>query len=98
MTAGALDLRFAQPAAYGDLIAAVLAVIALAALRQRWSASTALVWIFNIVGTLDLILALTQGLRFTEPSQMGATYFIPAVAVPMLLVSHWLVFRELTRK
>lgn len=98
VTAEALDLRFAQPAAYGDLIAAVLAVIALAALRGRWSATTASVWIFNILGTLDLLFALTQGMRFTEPSWMGATYFIPAVAVPMLLVSHWLVFRELRRK
>ena len=36
--------------------------------------------------------AVTQGLRYTESGTMGATYFIPAVVVPALLVSHVMVF------
>jgi hypothetical protein len=40
---------FARGLAYGDLLAATLALIALAALRTRLAEP--LVWIFNIVGT-----------------------------------------------
>jgi hypothetical protein len=93
-----LDPRFAEPAAWGDLLAAVLAIIALLALRKGRPGSIALVWIFNIVGTIDLLNAVTQGLRFTTNGDMGATYFIPAVIVPLLLVTHWVIFWRLLYK
>ena len=51
----------------------------------------------NVEGTLDLLNALTQGLRYTEDGMLGATYFIPAVVVPALLVSHVMVFVILWR-
>ena len=95
MTAQVLDPRFASPAAWGDLAAAGLAIAALVALRRDWSVATVLVWIFNIFGSLDLLYAVAQGTRFNQASSMGAAYFIPAVAVPMLIVSHFLVFRRL---
>lgn len=95
VTAQALDPRFAEPAAWGDLVAAGLAILALVALRRDWSAATFLVWVFNVVGTVDLLFAVTQGARYSQSTLMGATYFIPAVAVPLLLVSHWLIFRRL---
>jgi hypothetical protein len=87
-TAEALDARVAAPAAWGDLGAAVLALVALLALRQHWSSAGMLVWIFNIFGALDLVNAILQGLRYTIDGHLGATYFIPAVFVPMLLVAH----------
>ena len=37
---------FAYPAAYGDLLAAVLAFVALTALRLHWAVAIPLVWIF----------------------------------------------------
>ncbi len=92
VTAQALDSRFANPAAWGDLLAAVLALIAILAVRLRWTVAIPLVWIFNIVGSLDLLNALFQGLRHTEDGHLGATYFIPAVAVPALLVTHYMIF------
>ncbi len=88
VTAEALDARFAAPAAWGDLGAALLALLALLALRQRWSLAGILVWAFNIFGALDLVNAVLQGLRYTIDGHLGATYFIPAVFVPMLLVAH----------
>ena len=93
-----LDPRFADPAAWGDLLAAVLAIISLLALRKGWPGAIALVWIFNLVGTLDLFNAVTQGLRFTTSGDMGATYFIPAVIVPLLLVTHAVIFWRLLYK
>ena len=97
VTAVALDARFATPAAYGDFLAAVLAFIAILALRQQWAIAIPLVWIFNIVGTVDLLNALWQGFRNVSGGQFGAMYFIPAVVVPTLLVTHYMVFRLLLR-
>ncbi len=98
VTAEPLDLRFANPAAYGDLLAAVLAFLALAALRLRWPFAIPLVWIFNIEGLLDLVNALFQGFRYVPDGHFGATYFIPAVVVPALLVSHVMIFVLLLRR
>ncbi len=97
VTSQPLDPRFANPAAYGDLLAALLALLGILALRQGWRAAIALVWVFNVEGMLDLLNAVTQGLRYTEDGALGATYFIPAVVVPALLVTHVMVFIILMR-
>ena len=60
VTSAPLDPRFANPAAWGTQLAAVLALIALLALRLEWRLATAAVWVFNIEGTLDLMNALFQ--------------------------------------
>ncbi len=88
VTAQPLDPRFALPAAWGDLAAAVLALVALLALRSGWVAAGALVWAFNLFGAADLVNAVFQGLRHTVDGHLGATWFIPALFVPMLLVGH----------
>ncbi len=92
VTAAALDARFSQPAAYGDLLAAALAFAAIAAVRGGWKAAVPIVWVFNIEGTLDLLYAVGRGIAHTPDGHLGATYFIPAIIVPALLVSHAMVF------
>lgn len=92
VTSQPLDPRFANPAAYGDLLAALLAFLGILALRRGWRTAIALVWVFNVEGTLDLLNAVTQGLRYTESGALGATFFIPTVVVPALLVTHVMVF------
>ena len=60
---------------------------------------TILVWAFNIVGTADLLYAFYQGNRTAlDPGLQGATYFIPTVLVPLLLITHGFVFRILLHK
>ena len=90
-----LPAGFARPAAYGDLIAAVLALLALAGLQSRLGIG--LVWAFNLWGSADLLYAYYQGRVGVGvvPGQLGAAYFIPTVVVPLLLVTHGLVFRLL---
>jgi hypothetical protein len=95
VTATALDVRFANPAAFGDLLAALLAFAALLALRLRWRLAIPLVRIFNIVGSVDLLNALWQGFQHVSAGNLGATYFIPAVVVPALLVTHYMISRLL---
>ncbi|MGB2832207.1 MAG: hypothetical protein WBC07_04600 [Methylotenera sp.] len=99
VTSQVLDARFAHPAALGDLLAAVLAFAAIFALRLEWKMAIPLVWVFNIVGVLDLLDALIRGLLYVVPSGLlGATYFIPTLIVPTLLVSHVIIFKLLLKK
>ena len=97
VTSEPLDPRFANPAAYGDLVAALLALLGILALRRGWRTAIPLVWVFNVEGTLDLLYAVMQGLRYTEDGTFGATFFIPMVVVPALLVSHVLMFVMLVK-
>lgn len=98
VTARPLAPAFATPAAWGDLLAALLALLAILALRLRWAGAIALVWIFNLEGTLDLLNAVFQGVRHTADGDMGSTYFIPAILVPALLVTHFMIFLLLLGK
>jgi hypothetical protein len=89
---------FAQPVAYGDLISAILALLALATLGTQ--TGTVLTWVFNTFGTADLLFAFYQGGRISLPDNqglLGAGYFILTAYVPLLLVTHGLAFRILLR-
>jgi len=94
-----LSPAFAIPAAYGDLVAAILAGIASLALTARTSWAIPTVWVFNVIGAIDLLHAFYQG-RIGEgidPGSLGAAFFIPTVVVPPLLVTHGLIFWLLLR-
>ena len=93
-----LPTTFAQPVAYGDLISAILALLALATLGTR--TGTVLTWVFNTFGTADLLFAFYQGGRISLPDTqglLGAAYFILTAYVPLLLITHGLAFRILLR-
>ena len=97
VVAPSLQPAFAKPAAYGDLIAAILAIVATLALSAHLSWAVAIVWVFNLWGSADLVHAIYQGqvrLRI-GPGSLGAAFFIPTVIVPPLLITHGLVFRLL---
>ena len=85
---------FAIPAAYGDLVTGVLALLALIALRTGWARALALVWLFNIVGTVDLLNALRHANLVPD---FGAAWYIPTFFVPLLLVTHFMIFARLLR-
>lgn len=94
-----LPSAFAAPAAYGDLLAAVLAVAATLAVARRASWAIVLVWLFNVWGAADLLYAFYQGPFgvHLDPKALGATFFIPTAVVPPLLVTHGLIFWLLLR-
>src|SRR5262245_50387733 len=67
-----LPAAFAVPAAYGDFVAAVLAVIATIGLSRRSSWAVAVAWLFNIWGAADLLFAFVQGARtHLDPGALG---------------------------
>ncbi len=98
VTTEALDPRFADPAAYGDLIAALLAFAALAALHINLKTGLLTVWLFNIWGLLDLLNAVARGILYTPDGHLGATFWIPATIVPFLVMTHVLIFILLIRR
>jgi hypothetical protein len=56
------------------------------------------VWAFSLWGSADLIYAFYQGNHNgLQAGQLGAAYFIVTFAVPLLLITHGLVFRLLLR-
>src|SRR5262249_5251529 len=99
VVSSSLPLALAAPAAYGDLIATILALAATLALSRRSSFATVLVWLFNIWGTADLLFAYYQGLFGVQldARMLGAAFYIPTVIVPALLTTHALIFRLLIR-
>src|SRR5262249_4476784 len=100
VVSSSLPSAFAAPAAYGDLFAAILAVLAVWSLSARASFATSMVFVFNVWGSSDLLVLFYQallGVRM-DPASLGAAYFIPTVVVPPLLVTHGLMFWLLLRE
>jgi hypothetical protein len=90
--------QFANPAAFGDLITAVLAFAAIPFVLRGSRLAKPAVWIFNIFGTLDLLTAITTATIYNAPVTMGPAYWIPAFWVPLLLVTHYVTFVLLRRR
>jgi hypothetical protein len=92
-----LPSAFAHSAAYGDISAAILALLSLLLLPS--AAGVGIAWIFNLWGTADLLNAFYQANHAgLLAGQLGATYFIPTVIVAILLITHALAFRILLQR
>ncbi len=99
---GSVDARvpmdFRVQIGYGDLITAVLALVALIALRTRFPGAIALVWLCLIVGNVDTVNAIIQSTRDSVFSYaLGFNWVIVALYVPALLVSSLLMVLQLVR-
>ena len=96
---GNLPAGFATFAAYGDFAASLLAILALLTVRIR-----PLFWLFvvafNLVGVADLIGDYYHAIQLDLPAiagQLGATYAIPIIYVPLLMITHVVAFYLLLR-
>ena len=89
-----LPSAFAHSAGYGDIIAAILALLALISLPS--ASGVVIAWIFGLWGTADLFNAFYQANHAgLTAGQLGAACFIPTLIVPLLLITHGLAFRIL---
>jgi len=96
-----LPSGFADPAAFGDLITLGLAYVAFFGLQRSTAGRPWLlpVWILNIVGPADLLLALVLGpALIRDPGDLGLGYIIPTVYVPLLLVAHFYALKVLSQR
>ena len=96
-TYAGIPAQFAYPAAFGDLLAALLALAAIPAVVKGVRGDRLLVWVFNVEGTLDLIAAIVLATAYGASPFMGPAYWIPAFWVPALLVTHYITFVVLQR-
>jgi hypothetical protein len=94
-----LPAGFAAFAAYGDFVTGVLAMLALLTFGIR-----SLFWLFvvafNLVGAVDIIVDYYHGNQFGLPAlagELGATYAIPIIYVPLLMITHFVAFYLLLR-
>jgi hypothetical protein len=94
-----LPAGFADFAAYGDFATGLLAILALLAVRTR-----PLFWLFvvafNLVGAADILIDYYHGNQVGLPAlagELGATYAIPIIYVPVLMITHVVAFYLLVR-
>jgi hypothetical protein len=94
-----LPASFATFAAYVDFATGLLAMLALLTVRIRplfWTFIVA----FNLVGAADLILNYYHAVQIGLPEmagQFGATYAIPILYVPLLMITHVAAFYLMVR-
>jgi hypothetical protein len=93
-----LPPQFAYPAAFGDLLTAIIALVAIPIVLRGSPFAKAAVWVFNIFGTIDLVVAIILATIYNAPIEMGPSYWIPAFWVPLLLVTHYITFVVLRRR
>jgi len=101
-----LNHVFAAGAGYGDLAAACSALLALAALRFGSAAARPLLWIFTLVGLMDLVDAYALGIFYSRPGQipsfgpelLQSMYSIPTFAAPLLIVTDVVLLLLLLRR
>jgi len=94
-----LPRSFAAFAAYWDLATGVLAMLALLTVGVR-PLFTLFTIAFNVVGTVDIILDYYHAIQVGLPAQagqLGATYAIPIIYVPLLMITHFAAFYLLLR-
>src|SRR5215471_16921140 len=97
---GNLPAGFATFAAYGDFATGVLAMLALLTVRMR-----PLFWLFvvafNLVGAGDILIDYYHGNQVglaPLAGELGATYAIPIIYVPLLMITHAVAFYLLARQ
>lgn len=101
LISGKLPAGFADPEAFGDLLSLGLAYIAFFGLQRSRAEKPWLVpvWIFNIVGAADLLLAAVLGPALVhDPGDFGLSYIIPTVYVPLLFVAHFYAMRVISQR
>ena len=88
-----LPREFLSAAAYGDLLAAALALAAIFALRGNWRVAILLVWVANTWGFADLLNGVGGVLQLNVPSfHLSTVWYIYTFYAPLVVVSHVMIF------
>ena len=95
-----LPVDFSVFAAYGDFATSLLAILALLTVTWR-----PLFWLFvvafNVVGAVDILVDYYHGIQFNLAplaGELAATYVIPIIYVPLLMITHVVAFYLLVRR
>lgn len=97
---GNVPAGFGPFAAYGDFATGLLAILALLAIRKRplfWLS----VFAYNVVGAVDILVDYYHGVVLNLPlraGELGSTYGIVIIYVPVLMITHGISFYLLMRR
>jgi len=88
-----LPREFLYSAAYGDLLAAALALTSIFALRSNWRVAVPLVWVANTWGFADLLNGVRGVVQLNVPSfNLGTVWYIYTFYAPVVIASHLMIF------
>jgi hypothetical protein len=88
-----LPRDFLNSAAYGDLIAAALALASIAALRGNWRFALPLVWMFNTWGFVDLLNGVRGVLQLNIANfNLATLWYVYTFYAPVVIASHLMIF------
>ncbi len=94
---GMIDPRLShsllKDGAYGDLIAATLALASILALRVKWRYAIPLVWVANTWGSLDVLNVLRGVITSHLPHyHLESIWYIYTFYAPLVVVSAVMIF------
>jgi hypothetical protein len=108
---GWLPGAFAWPAGVGDAIVGLLAPVVGIAYMRGTRGSTGMLWAWNLLGILDLVVAVTTGfltspsplqlLALDHPNELISSFplaMIPVFLVPLSVLLHFASLRKLRQK
>jgi len=85
--------------AYGDLLAALFALLAIVAVKLRARSATALVWLFSIVSVVDLVFSTARAVGsemynfYIGWSWYIVNFYVPALVVSQVMIIYYLCTR-----
>jgi hypothetical protein len=105
---GRLPREFAIPAGVGDVVVGLCAPLVATAVIRKWRHANALVRVWNLLGILDLTVAVTMGLLTSpspihlltvdRPNELISLYplvMVPVYLVPLAVLLHLVSLQKL---
>jgi hypothetical protein len=75
-----------------------LALISIIGLRRGWGLARRIAWACNVVGLADLGIAVSHATMIGAARFLAAQWYVPALGVPLMIVSHIMALRTLVGK
>lgn len=97
VTSKDIPIELAQHIAIGDWLTAICAIIAFILLSVNAKLAITSIWILNIVGFADQIMTMTRATKAGLANYMDAAWYVPTVLLPIMTVSHILIFYYLLK-
>lgn len=103
---GKLPASFAKIAGYGDLLAGISGLIALASSSAKARGTRPVLWVWSVIGLLDMIAVVLTAQRLflieKDPLMLAAfsqplLAILPTFVVPMVFLTHGAVLTRLLR-
>lgn len=95
-----LDFAFQLQAGIGDWVAGALAMLTIVAVRQSWSSTIAIAWVFSVLGLIDNLNAAGTIAPLIEDQNIVSPlgWLVVTIYVPGLLLSEAMLVWHLVQR